>query len=103
MEHTTIVERFAIVLAAGFAVTAGTPVFTILPCALFEASFDCGLTLLAFNLLLNLIEVGHDVIVALVEFGGAGFIGIFGDSIQGFAGLSYKAAALFLQLGESCH
>ncbi|MNE78887.1 hypothetical protein D3C80_1753290 [compost metagenome] len=103
MEDATIIERFAIVLTAAVAVATGTPVFAILAGSLFEAGLDSGLALFALDLLLDLVKVGHDVIVALVEFGGAGFIGIFGDSIQGFAGLSYKAAALFLQLGESCH
>ena len=45
------------------------------------------------------VEFAHDLVVAVVEFLGAGLVGVFLDFLKGFAGLSNQSAPLLLKFG----
>jgi hypothetical protein len=76
-----------------------------LPCSgaagagLFGASLGRGDALFASDVGLQLVEVGHDLVVAAFEFGGAALVGVRLDFVQRFTRLRDETAALLLQLG----
>jgi hypothetical protein len=77
-----IVHHLAIVLAVAFAAADRTLPGALLGRALFDALLGIGHTLFAGDLAVDLIEIGHDIVMTLSEFGGARLVGVLRDGVE---------------------
>ena len=97
IEGVAVFRGLALISSADSTVTGDRAQFGA---GFFSAGFSSRHAGVTLDQALDLVEVGHDGVVTLVQFSGPAFVGVGLDFFEGLAGLVDQTATLFVQVGD---